>query len=77
MRLSLDWMNLFGGLTASQITSVIVVAVIFTIASGLVLLSLIVFGVRAGLMVRDTRSLPWAKKSSATASGSTSSSAAR
>ena len=50
MRLSLDWMNLFGGLTASQITSVIVVAVIFTIASGLVLLSLIVFGVRAGLM---------------------------
>ena len=50
MRLSLDWMNLFGGLTASQITSVIVVAVIFTIASGLVLLSLIVFGVRADLM---------------------------
>src|SRR2546430_10145462 len=50
MRLSLDWMNLFGGLTGSQITSVIVVAVIFTIASGLVLLSLIVFGVRAGLM---------------------------
>ncbi len=50
MRLSLDWMNLFGGLTSSQITSVVVVAVIFTIASGLVLLSLIVFGVRAGLM---------------------------
>jgi hypothetical protein len=50
MRLSLDWMNLFGGLTGSQITSVIVVAVIFTIAAGLVLLSLIVFGVRAGLM---------------------------
>ena len=50
MRLSLDWMNLFGGLSGSQITSVIVVAVIFTIASGLVLLSLIVFGVRAGLM---------------------------
>ena len=50
MRLSLDWMNLFGGLTGSQITSVIVVAVIFTLASGLVLLSLIVFGVRAGLM---------------------------
>ena len=50
MRLSLDWMNLFGGLSGSQITSVIVVAVIFTVAAGLVLLSLIVFGVRAGLM---------------------------
>jgi len=50
MRLSLDWMNLFGGLNASQSTSVIVVAVIFTVASGLTLLSLIVFGVRAGLM---------------------------
>ena len=50
MRLTLDWMNLFGGLNASQITSVIVVAVIFTVASGLTLLSLIVFGVRAGLM---------------------------
>jgi hypothetical protein len=50
MRLSLDWMNLFGGLTPGQITSVIVVAVIFTIAAGLVLLALIAFGVRAGLM---------------------------
>jgi hypothetical protein len=50
MRLSLDWMNLFGGLSSSQITSVIVVAVIFTVASGLVLLALIAFGVRAGLM---------------------------
>jgi hypothetical protein len=50
MRLSLDWMNLFGGLTPGQITSVIAVAVIFTVASGLTLLSLIVFGVRAGLM---------------------------
>ena len=50
MRLSLDWMNLFGGLTPSQITSVIVVAVIFTVASGLVLLSLIMFGVRSGVM---------------------------
>jgi len=50
MRLSLDWMNLFGGLSPSQITSVIVVAVIFTAASGLVLLALIAFGVRAGLM---------------------------
>ena len=50
MRLSLDWMNLFGGLTSGQITSVIVVAVIFTVAAGLVLLALIAFGVRAGLM---------------------------
>jgi hypothetical protein len=50
MRLSLDWMNLFGGLTSGQITSVIVVAVIFTIAAGLTLLALIAFGVRAGLM---------------------------
>jgi hypothetical protein len=50
MRLSLDWMNLFGGLTPSQITSVIVVAVIFSVAAGLVLLALIAFGVRAGLM---------------------------
>jgi hypothetical protein len=50
MRLSLDWMNLFGGLTSGQITSVIVVAVIFTAASGLTLLALIAFGVRAGLM---------------------------
>ena len=50
MRLSLDWMNLFGGLTPAQITSVIVVAVIFTVAAGLVLLALIAFGVRAGLM---------------------------
>jgi len=43
-------MNLFGGLSPSQITSVIVGAVIFTAASGLVLLALIAFGVRAGLM---------------------------
>ena len=50
MRLSLDWMNLFGGLTSGQITSVIVVAVIFTVAAGLTLLALIAFGVRAGLM---------------------------
>jgi hypothetical protein len=50
MLLSLDWMNLFGGLTTAQITSVIVVAVIFTVAAGLVLLALIAFGVRAGLM---------------------------
>jgi hypothetical protein len=50
MRLSLDWMNLFGGLTSGQVTSVIVVAVIFTAAAGLTLLALIAFGVRAGLM---------------------------
>ncbi len=50
MRLSLDWMNLFGGLSSGQITSVIVVAVIFTVAAGLILLALIAFGVRAGLM---------------------------
>ena len=48
--LSLDWMNLFGGLSSGQVTSVFVVAVIFTAASGLTLLSLIAFGVRAGLM---------------------------
>jgi hypothetical protein len=50
MRLSLDWMNLFGGLTPGQITSVIVVVVIFTAAAGLTLLALIAFGVRSGLM---------------------------
>jgi hypothetical protein len=50
MRLSLDWMNLFGGLSSGQISSVIVVAVIFTAASGLTLLALIAFGVRSGLM---------------------------
>jgi len=50
MPLSLDWMNLFGGLTSGQISSVIVVAVIFTAAAGLNLLALIAFGVRAGLM---------------------------
>ena len=50
MLLSLDWMNLFGGLSSGQVTSVIVAAVIFTAAAGLTLLSLIAFGVRAGLM---------------------------
>jgi hypothetical protein len=50
MRLSLDWMNLFGGLTPNQITAVIVAAIIFTAAAGLTLLSLIAFGVRSGLM---------------------------
>jgi len=50
MLLSLDWMNLFGGLGSGQITSVIVVAVIFTAAAGLTLLALIAFGVRSGIM---------------------------
>ena len=50
MLLSLDWMNLFGGLRSGQITSVIVVAVIFTAAAGLTLLALIAFGVRSGIM---------------------------
>ena len=50
MRLSLDWMNLFGGLGSHQVISVLVVAVIFTAAAGLTLLSLIAFGVRSGLM---------------------------
>lgn len=50
IRLGLDWMNLFGGLSNNQIVSVIIVAVIFTAAAGLVLLSLILFGVRSGLM---------------------------
>jgi hypothetical protein len=50
MQLSLDWMNLFGGLSSGQVTSVFAVAVIFTIAAGLTLLALIAFGVRGGLM---------------------------
>jgi hypothetical protein len=50
MRLSLDWMNLFAGLDSHQVVSVFVVAVIFTAATGLTLLSLILFGVRSGLM---------------------------
>src|ERR1700730_11338326 len=50
MRLSLDWMNLFCGLPTAQISSGIVVAVIFTVPAGLVLLSLIMFGVRSGVM---------------------------
>ena len=41
MLLSLDWMNLFG---------VVVVAVIFSVAAGLTLVALVLFGVRAGLM---------------------------
>ena len=50
MLLSLDWMNLFGGLTSGQVRSVIVAAVVFTAAAGLTLLALVLFGVRAGLM---------------------------
>jgi hypothetical protein len=50
MLLSLDWMNLFGGLSSSQVVSVIVAAVIFTAAAGLTLLALVAFGVRSGLM---------------------------
>lgn len=50
MRLSLDWMNLFGGLDSHQVVSVLVVAVIFTAAAGLTLLSLIALGVRSGIM---------------------------
>jgi hypothetical protein len=51
MRLSLDWLNLFGGLDSHQVISVLVVVVIFTAAAGLTLLSLIAFGVRSGLMM--------------------------
>src|SRR4030088_10900 len=50
MLLSLDWMNLFGGLSYGQVTSVIVVGVIFTAAARLTLLALIAFGVRSGIM---------------------------
>ncbi len=51
----LDWMNLFGGLTSHQIFSVIVVAIVFTAAAGLALISLIAFGVRCGLMLPTAR----------------------
>jgi hypothetical protein len=50
MPLSLDWMNLFGGLSSHQVVSVVVAAVIFTAAAGLCLLGLVAFGVRSGLM---------------------------
>ena len=50
MLLSLDWMNLFGGLSSHQVVSVAVVAIIFTAAAGLCLLGLVAFGVRSGLM---------------------------
>ena len=48
--LQLDWLNWFAGLSSHQVLSVIVVVVVFTVASGLTLLALIAFGVRSGLM---------------------------
>ncbi|MDQ6709704.1 MAG: hypothetical protein M3Z11_04010 [Candidatus Dormibacteraeota bacterium] len=52
-------MNLFDGLTGSQVFSIIVVAVIFTAAAGLSIIALIAFGVRAGLMAaRHTATVP-------------------
>jgi hypothetical protein len=61
MLLSLDWMNLFAGLDSHQVISVLVVAVIFTAAAGLTLISLIAFGVRSGLMLPTvTTSVPLA-----------------
>jgi hypothetical protein len=50
MRLSLDWINWFNGLSSHQTVSVAIAFVIFTVAAGLTLLALIAFGVRAGLM---------------------------
>jgi hypothetical protein len=50
MRLSLDWINWFNGLSSHQTVSVIIAFLIFTAAAGLTLLALIAFGVRAGLM---------------------------
>ena len=52
-------MNLFDGMTGSNVFSVIVVAVIFTAAAGLSIIALIAFGVRAGLMAaQHTTSVP-------------------
>lgn len=50
MPLQLDWLNWFGGLTGHQIVSVIVAFVIFLANSGLMLLGLIAFGARSGIM---------------------------
>lgn len=50
MPLQLDWLNWFGGLTGHQIVSVIVAFVIFLGNSGLMLLGLIAFGARSGIM---------------------------
>lgn len=43
-------MNLFTGISNQGVLSTFVVAAIFTVAAGLALVSLIAFGVRAGLM---------------------------
>ena len=52
-------MNLFDGMSSSNIFAVIVVAVIFTAAAGLSIIALIAFGVRAGLMAaRHTEGVP-------------------
>jgi hypothetical protein len=50
MPLQLDWLNWFGGLSSHQVVSVIVAFVIFLANSGLMLLGLIAFGARAGIM---------------------------
>jgi hypothetical protein len=55
----LDWLNLFNGLTRGQIISVIITIVVFTAASGLCLVALNAFGVRAGLVAaRATANIP-------------------
>jgi hypothetical protein len=52
-------MNLFEGLSSQQVTSLIVAFIIFNLASGLCLISIIVFGVRAGMMAPAyTRRMP-------------------
>lgn len=50
MPLQLDWLNWFGGLSSHQVVSVIVAFVIFLANSGLMLIALIAFGVRAAIM---------------------------
>lgn len=55
-------MNLFDGMDSHAIQSVLVAAVIFTVASGVALVGLIGFGVRAGLVVpKATSGLPPAR----------------
>ena len=55
-------MNLFNGLGTHQIESLAIAAVIFTAASGVSLVALIAFGVRAGLMAaRATAGVPAAR----------------
>lgn len=52
-------MNLFSGLGSHEITSVLIAAVVFVATSGLALVGLIAFGVRAGLMApQATSGLP-------------------